>query len=372
MNPNQKRDYYEVLGIDRSADAQQIKQAYRKLALKWHPDRNQGDKNAESTFKEISEAYQVLSDPEKRQAYDRFGHQGLSGSGFRPFTGFEEIFESFGDIFGDFFGSSRRGGKGYPQKGEDLRYDLTIDFMEAVQGASKEIEVEKLSACPTCQGSGARPGTQPSTCQQCRGSGQIRRTQGFFVLSSPCPRCRGTGELIENPCEKCRGLGKIETRKTLTIKLPAGIDNGSHVRLRGEGESGSVGGPAGDLFVVIKVKPHERFQRQGDDIYYEIPISFAQAALGDSITVPTLEGDYSLEIPKGTQTHSVFTMKGKGVQNLRGYGRGDLHIRAIVVTPSKLTSRQEELFRELAETSGETVIPPKKKGIFEMIKESIS
>lgn len=370
MNPGSKKDYYEVLGVEKTADPASLKQAYRKLALKFHPDRNPGDKSAEARFKEISEAYQVLSDPEKRQAYDRYGHQGLSGSGFRPFTGFEEIFESFGDIF-DFFGGGRRT-RNYAQPGEDLRYDLTIDFLDAVLGSTHEIEIEKLGICQECQGSGAKPGSSPVMCPQCQGSGQVKRTQGFFMLSSPCPRCRGAGQIIENPCNKCRGMGKVEVRKKLSLRIPAGIDNGSHIRLKGEGEPGSFNGPPGDLYVVLRVTPHKVFQRHNEDLLVDQTISFTQAVLGDTIKVPTLEGDHQLEILKGTQTGQIFTLKNKGVPHLRGHGRGDLHFRVSIATPINLSPQIEDLYKEIARLSGEELNSPKKKNIFEKIKESIS
>ena len=370
MSTVNKKDYYEILGCDRNADARQIKQAYRKLALKYHPDRNSGDKEAELKFKEVSEAYQVLSDPQKRSAYDRFGHEGLSGTDFQPFTGFDDIFESFGDIFGDLFGMGRRT-RTRAQRGDDLRYDLTIDFDEAVLGCSKKIEVEKLENCPECNGSGAKPGTQPVTCSQCGGSGQIRRNQGFFMLSSPCPVCRGSGQVIKERCPTCQGAGKIERKKSLSIKIPSGVDDGSHIRLRGEGEPGRMGGPYGDLYVVLHVKHHHQFQRKGDDLYFNVPITFSQATLGDSIKIQSLDGEVALDIPRGTQTNSTFTFKGRGVKNLRGYGKGDLIVRVVTVTPQKLTPRQEELFKELAEIGGEE-INPKKKGLFEKIRDSIS
>jgi len=369
MADRNKRDYYEVLGVDRGADAQNMKQTYRRLALKYHPDRNPGDNESEAKFKEISEAYQVLSDPEKRQAYDRFGHAGLSGSGFQPFSGFEEIFESFGDIFGDFFGGGQRA-RSRAQKGEDLRYDITLDFMEAVQGTSQDIEVEKLGICEPCSGSGAKPGTSPVSCPQCNGSGQVRRSQGFFVISTTCNQCRGTGQTIEHPCDTCRGFGRVEIEKRLNVKIPAGVDRGSHIRLRGEGEPGHFGGPSGDLYIVVNVKPHDRFARHGDDLYLEIPITFSQAALGGHLDFPTIEGDESREIPRGTQTGHTITLRGKGVPNLRGYNRGDLHVKVVVITPTKLTPRHEEIFKELADLGGEE-FSPKKKSIFEKIRESI-
>lgn len=370
MSPVQKRDYYEILSVDRRADHQTIKQAYRRFALKYHPDRNPGSKEAEAKFKEISEAYQVLSDARKREMYDRYGHQGLSGNGFRPFTGFEEIFESFGDIFGDFFGTGRRG-RSYAQKGDDLRYDLTIDFMEAVMGVTREIEIEKLGVCPECGGSGARSGTSPVACPQCGGSGQMRRSQGFFMLSTPCSRCRGSGRIIENPCQRCRGFGRIEVEKRLSVKIPAGVDNGSHIRLQREGEPGMHGGPPGDLYIVLKINPHEKFMRQGDDIILDQPISFAQAALGDVIEIPTLEGPHELTVPRGTQSGNVITLNSRGVPSVRGYGRGDMHVRISVVTPTRLTPRHEELLRELAKLGGEE-ISPRKRSIIDKIRETIT
>ncbi len=370
MGMSSKSDYYELLGIDRDADSQTIKQAYRKLALKYHPDRNPNDPQSEMKFKEIAEAYQVLSDPEKRQTYDQFGHQGLSGSGFQPFTGFEDIFETFGSIFGDFLGNGPRS-QTRARKGDDLRYDLTIEFMEAVLGVTKEIEVEKLNSCEKCGGSGAKPGTRPSTCPQCQGSGQLRRTQGFFVISSPCNRCRGTGQFIEDACPTCRGFGRVDIKKKISVKIPPGVDRGSNIRLRGEGEPGYLGGPSGDLYIVIDVRPHEHFQRHGYDILIEIPITFSQAALGADIKFATLEGEHLLSIPKGTQTGMTFTFKGKGIRHLNSSARGDLYVKIYIVTPTKLTSKHEELFRELAKLEGED-IPPKKKSIFEKIIETIS
>ncbi|HPQ38840.1 MAG TPA: molecular chaperone DnaJ [bacterium] len=371
MVTGNKRDYYEILGVDRQADQPTIKQKYRKLALKYHPDRNPGDTEAENQFKEISEAYQVLSDPLKRQKYDQFGHQGLSGNGFQPFTGFDEIFESFGDIFGDFFGGGRRS-RSRAMKGDDLRYDLTIDFMEAVQGIDREIEVEKLESCDQCGGSGARPGTSPTVCSQCGGSGQVRRSQGFFMISTPCHRCHGTGKIITDPCTKCSGLGKIEATRRLTVKIPPGVDSGSRIRLRGEGEPGIQGGPSGDLYIVLRVKEHDHFQRHGDDVLLEYPITFSQAALGTEIEFEGLNGNETLKIPAGTQNGRNFVFKGKGIKNLRGYGNGDFYLRVLVVTPAKLSHREKELFEELARLEGKAVHPHRKKSLFEKIKDSIS
>jgi len=371
MATNSKRDYYEVLGVDRSADQQTIKQTYRKLALKYHPDRNPGNAEAESQFKGISEAYQVLSDPSKRQKYDQFGHQGLNGSGFQPFTGFDEIFESFGDIFGDFFGGGRRS-RSRAVPGDDLRYDITIDFMEAVKGTEKEIDVEKLAQCEMCSGSGARPGSSPTVCSQCGGSGQMRRSQGFFMISTPCSKCHGSGQFIQDPCPGCGGFGKVEKRKKLTVKIPAGVDTGSRIRLRGEGEPGTLGGPSGDLYIIVKVKEHEEYQRHGDDILLEYPISFSQAALGANIKVELLDGVEILKIPSGTQSGKHFVFKGKGVKSLRTYSNGDFYVKAIVVTPSRLSHEQKQLFEQLSKTEGEVVHPDKKRSFFEKIKNSIA
>lgn len=371
MVKGSKRDYYETLGVDRADDQQTIKQKYRKLALKYHPDRNPGDQEAESRFKEISEAYQVLSDPGKRQKYDQFGHQGLDGSGFQPFTGFDDIFESFGDIFGDFFGGSRRG-HSRASKGEDLRYDMSIEFMDAIQGLEKEIEVEKLDLCNTCGGSGAKPGTSPQVCQQCGGSGQVRRSQGFFMIATTCPHCHGSGKTITDPCHDCSGLGKVERRKKLTVKIPPGVDSGSRIRLRGEGEPGRMGGPAGDLYIVLNVKEHEALQRHGDDILLEFPITFSQAALGSTFSVTLLDNTETLKVPAGTQNGKTFVFKGKGATSLRGYGKGDFYVRIIVVTPTKLSQKEKQLFEELANHENTAVHPDKKKSFFEKIRDSIS
>jgi molecular chaperone DnaJ len=371
MAGNNKRDYYELLGVDRSSDQQTIKQAYRKLALKYHPDRNPGNTDSENQFKEISEAYQVLSDQGKRQKYDQYGHQGLNGSGFQPFTGFDEIFDSFGDIFGDFFGGGRRS-RSRAVAGDDLRYDLTIDFMEAVRGTDKEIDVEKLSHCDTCSGTGSRPGTSPVVCPQCGGSGQMRRSQGFFMISTPCSKCHGSGQFVQNPCQECGGFGKVEKRKKLTVKIPAGVDTGSRIRLRGEGEPGYLGGPNGDLYIILKVREHDMFQRHGDDVLLEHPISFSQAALGANIEVELLEGYESLKIPSGTQSGKHFVFKGKGVKSLRVHSNGDFYVKVLVVTPTRLSNEQKQLFEQLSKTEGEVVHPDKKRSLFEKIKNSIA
>lgn len=365
-----KRDYYEILGVERSADQKVIKQKYRKLAFQYHPDRNAGDMEAESKFKEISEAYQILSDPGKRQRYDQFGHQGLSGNGFQQYSGFDEIFESFGDIFGDFFGSGRRS-RSRAVPGQDLRYDLSIDFLEAIRGTEKSIDVEKMVLCDTCTGTGARPGTTPESCRHCGGSGQVRRSQGFFMVSTPCPVCKGSGQLIQNPCQDCNGLGKTEKRKKLTVRIPAGVDTGSRIRLRGEGDPGIFGGPYGDLYIVLNVRNHESYQRHGDDILMEYPLTFSQAALGTTVTVKIPEGEETLKVPPGTQTGKHFVFKGKGVPSLRTGRKGDFFVQTVVVTPTKLNPEQRRLLEELAELDGKAVLPSKKKTIFEKIKDSI-
>ncbi|MDY6906344.1 MAG: molecular chaperone DnaJ [Thermodesulfobacteriota bacterium] len=343
-----KRDYYEVLGVSRDATEAELKKQYRKIALKCHPDKNPGDKQAEEQFKEASEAYGVLCDPEKRRIYDQFGHAGLEGGGGRG-AGFEDIFSSFGDIFEDFFGfgSGRRASRG-ARRGDDLRYDLTIDFMEAAFGKDTEIEIEKLETCSVCSGSGCKDGTHPETCRQCGGSGQVTRSQGFFMVKTTCSVCRGTGQSISDPCPRCRGNGKEMAQKTVSLKIPAGVDNGSRLRLTGEGEPGEYGAPPGDLYVFINVKPHKFFQRHNNDVVCVMEISFVQAALGDSIPVPTLTGETTLEIPKGTQYGDTFRFAGEGIPSLRNKKRGDQIVQVEVKTPEKINKRQEELLTEFA------------------------
>lgn len=344
-----KRDYYEVLGVDHGADNKEIKAKYRKLALKYHPDRNQGDKQAEEKFKEAAEAYEVLRDPEKRSIYDQYGHDGLQGTGFSGFRGFDDIFSSFSDVFDEFFGfgGGRRSGNAARQ-GADLRYDMTISFMDAAFGVEKEIQIEKLETCPSCQGTACEPGTSPENCSYCGGSGQISRTQGFFSIRTTCPQCRGQGRTIPNPCRECRGTGQVLQQKKVSVKLPAGVDTGSRLRLTGEGEGGIFGGPPGDLYIYVRVEPHEFFQRNKNDIVCQVPISFVQAALGDTIDVPTLNGDKKLDIPKGTQPGDIFRFEGKGFPSLRRYGRGDQIIQVMVKTPTGLNKKQEKLLREFA------------------------
>jgi molecular chaperone DnaJ len=342
-----KRDYYEILGVRRDATDDEIKSSYRKLALKYHPDKNPGDKKAEEQFKEAAEAYEVLRDHQKRNIYDQFGHQGLEGSGFSGFGGFEDIFSSFGDIFEDFFGfGGGRRTRSRVQRGTDLRYDLKLSFMEAAFGTETAIEIEKMEVCPICDGSGTEPGTHPETCAYCHGSGQISQNQGFFTVRTTCPHCRGRGQTIPHPCPNCRGATQVQVNKTVAVKIPAGVDNGSRLRLTGEGESGAHGATPGDLYVFIHVEAHEFFRRENTEVICQIPISFVQAALGDKIEVPTLNGKRSLEIPKGTQPGDLFRFHGEGIPSLRGGRRGDQIIQVNVKTPTHLTKKQEALLRE--------------------------
>ncbi|UCF92570.1 MAG: molecular chaperone DnaJ [Desulfobacterales bacterium] len=345
-----KRDYYEILGLARNATDEELKSAYRKLALRYHPDRNPGDKEAEEHFKEAAEAYEVLRDPQKRAIYDQYGHQGLQGSGFSGFGGFEDIFSSFGDIFEDFFGFGTRGrrSRSRAQHGADLRYDMTLSFMEAAFGTETEINVEKMQPCSDCGGSGCESGSGPETCRACGGSGQISRSQGFFTVRSTCPQCRGHGQIITHPCPRCNGAGQVMARKKVSVKIPAGVDNGSRLRLSGEGEAGVYGGPPGDLYVFIHVEPHEFFKRNNNDVICQVQISFVQAALGDKITVPTLNGKKSLEIPKGTQPGDVFYLHEEGIPSLRSRKRGDQIIQVNIKTPTNLNKKQEALLREFA------------------------
>jgi len=344
-----KRDYYEILGVARNATPEELKTVYRKLALKYHPDRNPGDKESEERFKEAAEAYEVLHDPQKRAIYDQYGHQGLEGSGFSGFGGFEDIFSSFSDIFEDFFGlGNGRRSQGRSQRGADLRYDMTLSFMEAAFGIEKEINLEKKEGCSICNGTRSEPGSHPETCRHCRGSGQLSRNQGFFTVRTTCHYCRGAGQTISNPCKNCRGAGQIIVNKKVSVKIPAGVDSGSRLRLTGEGESGAYGASSGDLYVFIQVEPHEFFERHENDVYCRIPISFVQAALGDKITVSTLNGKKSVEIPKGTQPGDLIRLQSEGIPHLRHNGRGDLILQITIKTPMNLTKKQESLLQEFA------------------------
>lgn len=342
----EKRDYYDVLGVSKDVSAPELKKAYRKLAIKFHPDKNPGNKEAEDKFKEASEAYEVLSDESKRQIYDQFGHQGLEGAGHTGPSGFEDIFSSFGDIFEDFFGFG--GGRGTRvRRGSDLRYDMTIDFMEAAFGTEKTISIPKLEQCDVCNGSGCAEGSQPQTCAQCHGTGQFIQSQGFFKVKTSCPYCKGQGKVIKDPCMKCRGQGRVEVTRKVLVKIPAGVDVGSKLRLNGEGEGAPTPeGQAGDLYVVINVRPHKFFQRDSVDIICAIDISFVQASLGAEIKVPTLVGEEKLKIPKGTQYGDVFRLKGQGIASLRTGRRGDQIVKVLIKTPKKLNQKQVELLKE--------------------------
>lgn len=348
-----KRDYYEVLGISRTATDQEIKSAYRRLAMRYHPDKNPNDSSAEEKFKEAAEAYSVLADAEQRRRYDRFGHAGVSsgagpGWGAPGFGGIEDI---LGDLFGfgDVFGGGRTGSRrSAAQRGADLRYDLEITLEEAARGMTPQLRIPRLETCEKCNGAGAAPGTQPETCATCGGTGQVRYQQGFFSVARTCHGCRGAGRIIKDPCEDCRGSGRIEREKQMEVRIPAGVETGSRLRVQGEGEAGSFGGPAGDLYVVIHVAEHDQFERQGSNLYSSVPITFSQAALGAEIAVKTLDDEERLKVPTGTQTGTVFRLKGKGMPVLGGRGRGDLFVSVTVITPSSLTREQRKLLEQLA------------------------
>ena len=342
-----KRDYYEILGVNRDVSNDELKGAYRKLALKFHPDRNPDNKSAEEKFKEAAEAYDVLRDPQKRNMYDQYGHQGLEGSGFSGFGGFDDIFSSFGDIFEDFFGfRTGRQTRSRSMRGADLRYNLLLSFIDAAFGAETEIDIEKLETCTVCNGSACESGTQPETCSHCHGTGQVSRSQGFFTVRTTCPACQGTGQMISHPCSNCRGSGQVMERKKVSVKIPAGVDSGSRLRLSGEGEAGLYGGPPGDLYVFINVESHEFFERNNTDVICRVPISFVQATLGDKITIPTLKSDKTIKVPKGTQAGDIFRLRGEGIPSLRNGSRGDQIIQFVIKTPTNLNKKQEALLRE--------------------------
>lgn len=362
-----RRDYYEILGIDRNAPIADIKKAYRKLAVQYHPDKNSGDKAAEEKFKEASEAYEVLSDEQKRGLYNQYGHAGVQQGGFADVN---DIFSSFGDIFEDLFGlggmGGRRRGAGRHQssRGRDLRYDLSISFEEACFGCEKEIEISKRENCPECKGSRAKPGTHPETCPQCRGHGQVGHSQGFFMVSTTCPSCRGEGTIVKQPCPECRGVGMVQTRKKLSVKIPAGVEDGVRLVLSHQGESSTDGGLAGDLYVFLQVAEHPFFERQGEHIYCRITVAMSQAALGAVIQVPSLAGEEEIEIPAGTQTGDVLTLKNKGVPHLKRGAKGDQHIAIVVEIPKQLSKDERKLLEEFAHLRGETKaisIDPKRK-----------
>jgi molecular chaperone DnaJ len=358
------RDYYEILGVEKSASQQEIKSAYRKLAVKYHPDKNPGDGKAEEAFKAAAEAYSVLGDPEKRSVYDQYGHAGLKGG---PQIN-QDIFREFSDIFGgsifedffgfgDIFGGGRRG-RSRPRRGADLRYDLQISFNEAVRGTETRIRIPRSETCTNCQGGGAAPGTEKSVCNTCHGQGQMRYQQGFLVVSRTCSHCGGTGQTISHPCPECSGAGQVDREKEINFKIPPGVDTGSTLRVAGEGEAGFRGGPPGDLHVVLHAEEHPFFRRHEDDIYCEVPITFPQAALGAEIEVPTVDGTQRLNVPEGTQTGTVFKLKGKGITRLRGYGRGDQLVSVNVVTPRRLSKEQRKIFKQLRDITPPIPVDP--------------
>ncbi len=374
-----KRDYYEVLGVAKGASADEIKKSYRKLARKYHPDVSE-EADSEAKFKELNEAYEVLSDEQKKSVYDRFGHAGLGGAGgfgggYSDMGGFRDPFEIFEEVFGGLggFGRSRRSSGRAPRRGADLRYELSLDFEEAVFGAEKEIEVPRQETCDTCTGSGVEPGTSPIRCPECNGTGEIRRQSGFFINIGTCSRCQGRGEIITNPCKTCQGRGRIVNTKHLSVKIPAGVDNGTQIRLSGEGESGSLGGPPGNLYVVIRVKPHDYFRRSEDTIHLDLAVNITQAALGDEVSVPTLDGNDMITIPAGTQTGESIRLKGKGVPRLRrdgsSSGRGDQIVTVEVRTPTNLNKQQRELLLELGTTLDREVIPQREKSFFDRLRD---
>jgi molecular chaperone DnaJ len=374
-----KRDYYEVLGVEHTADQDTIKRAYRKLALKYHPDRNQNDADAETNFKEAAEAYEVLSDPQKRNLYDRGGHQGLRGAGVGGFSSFDDIFSAFGDIFGgagggggsifdSLFGGGRRSG---PRRGPSLRVRVALSFEEMATGTEKTFSLDRRERCDTCGGSGSKPGVDPIVCATCGGHGEVQQSQGFFSVRTVCPHCQGAGQRIKEACPECQGQGRLVKTKEIVVKVPAGLEDGTQLRIQGEGETGDDGGSRGDLFCVIQVEPHAILERHGRDLVVVVPIGMAQAALGATVQVPSLEGNKPLKVSPGTQSGDVKTMSGLGLRDPNGYGRGDLHVRIVVEVPKKLTNRQKELLLELAETEDQNVSPIR-KSFFEKVKEHFS
>ena len=368
-----KRDYYEVLGVERGASESDVKKAYRRLAMKYHPDRNPDDADAEDRFKEATEAYQVLTDDEKRQRYDQFGHAGVDGAAGGGFDagGFGDIGDIFGEVFGDIFGNGAgRGRSSRTRRGADLRYTLGLTLEQAVGGDTVEIQPRVLATCEECDGTGAAPGTSPTTCPDCSGRGQIRVSQGFFSLQQTCPRCRGTGRVILDPCRACGGRGRVERRKTLSVKVPAGVDTGDRIRLSGEGEAGMNGAPPGDLYVEVEVAEHNIFSRDGTHLYCDVPLKFADATLGGEIDVPTLDGRVKLKVPAETQTGKLFRLRGRGVPAVRGGPTGDLLCRVVIETPVRLSDKQKELLREFSDSleSNGTRHSPKESNWFQSVK----
>jgi len=365
------RDYYEVLGVEKNADDADIKKAYRQMAFKYHPDRNPDDPEAESKFKEAAEAYEVLRNPETRSRYDRFGPEGLGGNGFGGFNSTDDVFSAFSDIFGEFFGFGGRTARGpRPQAGNDLRYDLTVSFRDAAKGTEVTLKIPKNIPCHVCGGTGAEPGTKPETCKHCGGSGQVIQSQGFFRIAVTCPICRGEGKVVATPCKECHGRGVTRQIRELKLHVPAGVDDGSRLRLRGEGEPGQNGGPPGDLYVILRVEPDKVFERQGQNLILRADISFVQAALGHKIEVPTLADNETMEIPKGTQSGEVFSLRGLGLPVPGTSRHGDLLVEVTVVTPKNLTKKQEELLREFEKLDGQKPIA-KVKDLFRKAKEAM-
>lgn len=367
-----KRDYYEVLGVGRDASEREIKKAYKRLAMKFHPDRNPGDKAAEASFKEVKEAYEILTDSDKKAAYDQFGHAGVDpnrgGGGFGGGADFGDV---FGDVFGDIFGGGRRGGQRQAARGSDLRYNLELSLEEAVRGLTKELRIPTLATCELCDGSGAKKGSSPTTCGTCHGQGQVQMRQGFFAVQQACPTCHGRGKIIKDPCGKCHGEGRVEKSKTLSVKIPAGVDTGDRIRLSGEGEAGEFGAPPGDLYVQVTVREHAIFVRDGNNLYCEVPISFSTAALGGEIEVPTLDGKVNLKIPSETQTGRMFRLRGKGVKSVRSHAVGDLLCKVVMETPVNLSDKQKELLREFDNTltGSSKKHSPKAEGFFDGVKK---
>ena len=369
-----KTDYYEVLSVSRTASDAELKTAYRKLAMQYHPDRNPGNAAAEDKFKECSEAYQVLSDPDKRAAYDRYGHAGVGAggpNGGNPFANAQDLGDIFGDIFGEMFGGNSGGRGSRAQRGRDLRYDQTIEFADAVFGKEVEVSVRRMELCEVCTGTGTKSNKGPAVCRQCGGRGQVRFQQGFFSVARTCTGCGGTGQVITDPCPACHGDGRAEKMHTVRVSIPAGVEEGTRIRYGGGGDAGRFGGPAGDLYIVLTVKPHPFFERDGNDVHCVVPVSFTQAALGDELTIPTLEGDTRLKVPEGTQSGKEFRLRGKGVPYLNEHGRGDLIVQVAVQTPKKLNREQKELLRQL----GESIVvenAPTSRSLFSKLKEMLS
>jgi molecular chaperone DnaJ len=371
-----KTDYYEVLAVSRGASDQELKTAYRKLAMQYHPDRNPNNPEAEEKFKQCGEAYQVLSDPEKRAAYDRFGHAAFQGGspagGGNPFGGnAQDLGDLFGDLFGEMFNMGGQRKASRVQRGRDLRFDMTLEFEEAVFGKEQEIKIRRMETCDDCQGTGAASGKQPITCTQCKGHGQVRFQQGFFSVARTCSVCNGTGSLIVDPCKTCRGETRVQKEHTILVKVPGGVEQDTRIRYQGEGETGKFGGPAGDLYVVLSVKPHKFFERDGDDLHCVLPISFPQAALGTELEIQTLEGTATVKIPEGTQSGKEFRLRNKGVPHLNEHGKGDLIVEVRIATPTKLTKAQRDLLKQLEETMS-VENTPTSRGLFSKVKDIFS